>query len=150
MLRKLVEEYMKCGLQIHFRKTEYLTLDLGAGIVTEMRQIKTVNKFKYLGSILESTSATTSEIGKRMSDGRRVIGILNSVLWSKISLIKPKKKLMYRALVQCILLYGAETWTLNTQQANKLLANEMDFWRRSTRKSRKEKSEVAPSQLARK
>jgi hypothetical protein len=29
--------------------------------------------------------------------------------------------------------------TLNTQQANKLLANEMDFWRRSARKSRKEK-----------
>jgi hypothetical protein len=29
--------------------------------------------------------------------------------------------------------------TLNTQQANKLLAPEMDFWRRSTRKSRKGK-----------
>jgi hypothetical protein len=37
------------------------------------------------------------------------------------------------------LLYGAETWTLNTQQANKLLATEMDFWTRSARKSRKEK-----------
>jgi hypothetical protein len=29
--------------------------------------------------------------------------------------------------------------TLNTEQANKLLATEMDFWRRSARKSRKEK-----------
>jgi hypothetical protein len=46
---------------------------------------------------------------------------------------------MYQALVQSILLYGAETWTLNTQQANKLLATEMDFWRISARKSRKEK-----------
>jgi hypothetical protein len=46
---------------------------------------------------------------------------------------------MYQALVQSILLYGAETWTLNTQQANELLATEMDFWRRSARKSRKEK-----------
>jgi hypothetical protein len=46
---------------------------------------------------------------------------------------------MYHALVQNILLYGAETWTLNTQQANKLLTTEMDFWRRSARKSRKEK-----------
>jgi hypothetical protein len=46
---------------------------------------------------------------------------------------------MYQALVQSILLYGAETWTLNTQQANKLLATGMDFWRRSARKSRKEK-----------
>jgi hypothetical protein len=36
----------------------------------------------------------------------------------------------------------AETWTLNTQQANKLLASEMDFWRRSARKSRKEKFRI--------
>jgi chromosome condensin MukBEF complex kleisin-like MukF subunit len=49
------------------------------------------------------------------------------------------QKLVYQALVQSILLYGAETWTLNTQQANKLLATEMDFWRRSARKSKKEK-----------
>jgi hypothetical protein len=55
MLRKLVEEYMKWGLQIHFGKTEYLTLDPGVGIVTETGQIKAVNKFKYLGSILEAT-----------------------------------------------------------------------------------------------
>jgi hypothetical protein len=45
----------------------------------------------------------------------------------------------YQALFQSILLYGAETWTLNTQQENKLLATEMDFWRRSARKSRSEK-----------
>jgi hypothetical protein len=46
---------------------------------------------------------------------------------------------MYQALVQSILLYGAEIWTLSTQQANKLLTTEIDFWRRSARKSRKEK-----------
>jgi hypothetical protein len=46
---------------------------------------------------------------------------------------------MYQALVQSILLYGAETWILNTQQANKLLATEMNFWRRSATKSRKVK-----------
>jgi hypothetical protein len=33
---------------------------------------------------------------------------------------------------------ATETWTLNTQQANKLRATEMDFWR-SARNSRKEK-----------
>jgi hypothetical protein len=64
--------------------------------------------------------------------------MLNSVLWSK-NILHKTKKLMYQALVQCILLYGAETWTLNTQQANKLLATEMNFWRRSAIKSRKEK-----------
>jgi hypothetical protein len=51
---------------------------------------------------------------------------------------------MYQALVQSILLYGAETWTLNTQQEKKLLATEMDFWRRSARKSREKKVRNAP------
>jgi hypothetical protein len=115
-----------------------LTLDPGAGIVTETGQIKAVNKFKYLGSILEATVATTLEIEKIICKGRRVIGMLNSVLWSKTILHKTKK-LVYQALVQSILLYGAETWTLNTQQANILLTTEMDFWRRSARISRKEK-----------
>jgi hypothetical protein len=138
MLLKLVEEYMKWGLQINFGKTEYLTLDPGAGIVTETGQIQAVNKFKYLGSILEATGATTLEIEKIISKGRRVTGMLNSVLWSKTTLHKTKKP-MHQALVQSILLYGAETWTLNTQQANKLLAAEIDFWRISATKSRKEK-----------
>jgi hypothetical protein len=111
-----------------------LTLDPGAGIVTETGQIKAVNKFKYLGPILEATGATTLEIEKRISEGRRVISMLNSVLWSETILHKTKK-VMYQALVQSILLYGAE---LNTQQTNKLLATEMDCWR-SARKSRKEK-----------
>jgi hypothetical protein len=87
---------------------------------------------------LEATGATTLEIEKRISEGRRVIGMLNCVLWSKTVLHKTKK-LMYQALLKNILLYGAETWTINTQQANKLLATEMDFWRRSARESRKEK-----------
>jgi hypothetical protein len=42
-----------------------------------------------------------------------------------------------------IILCRAEIWTLNTQQENKLLANEMDFWR-SARKSRKEKARNGP------
>jgi hypothetical protein len=88
MLRKVVEEYMKCGMQINLGKTEYLTLNPGAGIVTETGQIKAVNKFKYLESILKAIGATTLEIEKIISEGRRVIGMLNSVLWSKIT--KPK------------------------------------------------------------
>jgi hypothetical protein len=106
-----------------------LTLDPGAGIVIETGQIKAVNKLKYLGSILEATCATTLEIEKRISEGRRVIDMLNSVLWGK-NILHKTKKLMYQALVKSI---------LNTQQENKLLATEMDFWRWSARKSREEK-----------
>jgi hypothetical protein len=109
---------------------------------TQATKINAVNKLRYLGSILEATGATTLEIEKRISEGRRVIGMLNCFLEQNYP--SQNQKLMYQALVQCILLHGAETWTLNTQHANKLLATEMDFWRRSARKSRKEKSEMSP------
>jgi hypothetical protein len=118
MLRKLVEGYMKWGLQINFGKTEYLTSDSGAGIMTGTGQTKTVNKFKYLGSILQNNSTTTLTTQKRISNGRRMTGILNSVLWNK-NILRKTKKLLYQTLVQSVLLYGTETWTLNTQQANK-------------------------------
>jgi hypothetical protein len=71
MLRKLVEEYIKWGLQMNFRKTEYLTLDLGAGIVTKTGQIKAINKFKYLGSILEATGATTLQNREKNKRGKK-------------------------------------------------------------------------------
>jgi hypothetical protein len=64
--------------------------------LTETGQIKAVNKFKYLGSILEATGATTLQTDKRLSEGRRVIGMLNSVLWSKTILHKTKKNLCTR------------------------------------------------------
>jgi hypothetical protein len=37
------------------------------------------------------------------------------------------------------MLHGSETWTLNRRQQNKLLATEMDYWRLSARKSRRER-----------
>jgi hypothetical protein len=45
----------------------------------------------FSSSILEATGATTLEIKKRISEGRRVTGMLNSVLWSKTILHRTKK-----------------------------------------------------------
>jgi hypothetical protein len=51
--------------------------------VTETGQIKAGNNFKYLGSVLEATGATALEIEKRISEGRRVIGMLNCLVEQK-------------------------------------------------------------------
>jgi hypothetical protein len=69
--------------------------------------------------------------------------MLNSVLWSK-NILHKTKKLMYHALVQSILLYGTEIWTLNTQQANKLLATKMDFGEDPLENQGKKRSEMSP------
>lgn len=71
-----------------------------------------------------------------------------SVLW-RINIFHKTRKLMYRALVQSILLCWAKTWTISKQQANKLLTTYMDIWRIFARKSRKENSEMLLERLLR-
>lgn len=138
MLRKLVEEYKIWGLEINFNKTEYLTMGLEEKLTCNTEEITHVEYFKYLGSIIQKDATTNLEIQRRITDGKRIIGMLNSILWSK-NILHRTKKLIYQAIFQSTTLYGAETWTISRQQANKLMVLEMDFWRRSARKSRKEK-----------
>jgi hypothetical protein len=57
-----------------------VTLVLSLLRIVQVSQFNYFNKFKYLGSILEATGATTLEIEKRISEVRRVIGMLNSCL----------------------------------------------------------------------
>jgi hypothetical protein len=52
---------MKWCFQEILKKTQYLTLDLGAEVMTGTGEIKTVIKFKYIGSILERNNKTTLE-----------------------------------------------------------------------------------------
>ena len=52
--------------------------------------MKTVKAFKYLGSILEQDGLSAMEIKKRISDTRKIIGILNSILWNRNIISKIK------------------------------------------------------------
>ncbi|XP_030752386.1 uncharacterized protein LOC115879632 [Sitophilus oryzae] len=132
MFRKLHEQYSKWGLRINTKKTEYMVVgddereDLDVGIGT----IKNVCTFKYLGVTFTTNGKSTQDIANKVGQGKRVIGQLNSLLWSdKIS--QKTKILLYKAIVESITTYGAETWELNKVEKNKLPSLEMDFWRRS-------------------
>jgi hypothetical protein len=77
-------------------------------------------------------------LDKRISETRRVISMLNSVLWSR-NILHGTKLTVYNAVVKSILTYGAETWTVKQKHRNKLLATEMDYLRRLARISRMDK-----------
>ena len=47
------------------------------------------------------------------------------------------------------MLYGAEIWTLDRPHASKLLATEMDYWRKSARKSRLDSLKLETKELER-
>ena len=120
------------------RVTEHMSTGTEEDIFIDGYKIKNVQAFKYLGSMLERDGSSAMEIEKRISDSRKIIGTLNSILWSR-NIIAKTKRTIFNTLIESVLLYGAETWTIKSASEKKLLSTEMDFWRRSARTSRIER-----------
>jgi hypothetical protein len=74
-----------------------------------------MKKKSYLGSILEQNSTSNLEKEKRINNGRKVIWMLHSILWSS-NILGKTKTLIYKSIAESIMLYGSETWTLNRRQ----------------------------------
>ncbi|KAJ4440002.1 hypothetical protein ANN_08133 [Periplaneta americana] len=120
-------------------KTEYLVIG-GDGRNIKLPQgiIKIVKEFKYLGSVLHETGNCKADIDYRIMQGRGAIKMLNGVLWSRTITMQTKKRIL-EVIVENILTYGAEGWSLSEGQKSKIQAVEMDGIRRGARISRLEK-----------
>ena len=66
--------------------------------------IKKVKSFRYLASIMELDGSSNMYIRKRICEGRRAIGMLNSVLWSR-SIISRGKAIDHKTIVEIMMLY---------------------------------------------
>ena len=140
MTSRLFKEYEEWGLEVNRTKTKYMCIghesqNLQVG---DNQTIGICKNYVYLGTQIDSTGRTENEIQQRILKGKRVVGCLNSILWSK-SISREKKHLLYNAIFKSIVLYGCETWQLNKNLEKRLLALEMDYWRRSAGKSRIER-----------
>jgi hypothetical protein len=71
----------------------------------------------------------------RIEQARKAKRTLNSLLWTKHISLNTKKRIFY-AVVESILSYGCEIWTLDYRLKKKLLSIKTDFWRRAPRTSR--------------
>lgn len=121
-------------------KCEYLSVgkDDCNDLILDNISIKGVQKCKYLGVTFNKNGNSKDEIQERITKGRKAIRAMNSILWEK-DIRKTTKKHIYKSVVQGIILYGAEVWDMNSINKRKLLATEMDYLRRSCRRSRLER-----------
>ena len=69
------------------------------------------SEYKYLGSIFTKDGRDTKNIRRRVTQARKKIGALNGIWWSK-DITKNWKKIIYNSMVKSVLIYGAETWSL--------------------------------------
>ena len=123
MMRKLLEELKKWGLQVNMSKTEYLCVGTpGTDLVVQEQTIKKIEQYKYLGSLITQDGKDDQDIEFRIRQGKTVIQQLNGLLWStKIRL--ETKKLLFNCIVEPITTYGAKTWTLRRSKDQKIMSS---------------------------
>jgi hypothetical protein len=81
--------------------------------------LKQVNEFKYLGWVLERSDNDWPAINRNVKRARMAWGQLSKMLTVEIADTKAMATI-YEAVVQAVLLYGAESWVLMAAMIQKL------------------------------
>ena len=106
------------GMIISIEKTEVLYQPARGNaytpptILIEGKQLKAVELFKYLGSIVSSDTSADAEITARIAKATAAFGRLTKRLWKNRNIRVDTKVSVYKAAVVTSLLFGCETWTL--------------------------------------
>ena len=123
------------GLKINEDKTKYMMVNSQSNrkqakqIVIDNYKIEIVQRFSYLGSIINSNNNILEEINKRIQNANRCYYGLQSQFKSKI-LSRETKCRLYRTLIKPILMYASETWPLGGRDIIRLAAFERKILRR--------------------
>ena len=126
IVNKLAEASRLFGLTIGLGKTEVLFQAAPASVAhrpttsTDGTQLKTVDDFKYLGSVINSDGSLDKEISAQICKASQALGRLKTSVLNQHNIRKSAKLKMYRAVVLTSLLYGCETWTLYRRHLKQL------------------------------
>ena len=88
-----------------------------------------VDKFKYMGSIIEQKADCSYEIRARLGAARSAFRSLTTV-WKNRAPNKTIKLKMLKTIVWPVAVYSCESWTLRVPDSKRLQAFEMSCYRR--------------------
>ena len=126
MLNKFAEASKQFGLTISLGKTEVLVQPAPGSdtpkpaIVIDDTELKTVDSFKYLGSVISSDGSLDSEIAARISKASQALGRLRNRVLNHHNVTLSTKLKVYNAVVLTSLLYGCEAWTVYQRHLKQL------------------------------
>lgn len=95
-------------------------------------QLKQVESFSYLGSLLTSDGRSDKEIKRRIGIAKSAFESLRRLITNRKISIDTRKRLI-RTYVWSTLTYGAETWTVSSAMNDRLSSFEMWCYRRMMR-----------------
>ena len=126
MLNSFSDASKQFGLTISLGKTEVLfqrapnSVAPHPAIFIDDVELKVVDSFKYLGSMISVDGSLDKEIASRISKASQALGRLRNRLLNHHNVTLDTKLKVYRAVVLSSLLYGCETWTVYRRHLKQL------------------------------
>ncbi|XP_051667216.1 uncharacterized protein LOC127481693 [Manacus candei] len=106
------------GLEVSLKKTEVFYQPASQEVFHHPHitigesELKSVQKFNYLGSLISSDSKIDREIDNRLAKAYSAFRKLHKRIWQNKHLKKSTKISVYRAIVLSALLYGSKSWVI--------------------------------------
>ena len=126
MLNRLLDAFKQFGLTISLGKTEVLFQRAPNSVVPQPAisidevELKVLDSFKYLGSVISSDGSLYKEIVSRISKASQVLGRLRNRLLNHHNVTLDTKLKVHRAVVLSSLLFSCETWAVYRRNLKKL------------------------------
>ena len=110
----------RMGLSINIKKTETMCIGSEEQFFINGMPIQSVNRFKYLGSIVTSDCSGNTELITRIQAISSAYGRLRERVFDSHDLTLSTKLKVYVQCLTPLLTYGCETWTLYRHNISQL------------------------------
>ena len=109
------------GLKINEDKSKVLRINAKntEAVKVGSRTLEEVEKFTYLGSIVDRNGGSEADIKSRIQKARGAFSMLKNI-WSSKQLTTKTKLRIFNSNVKSVLLYGAESWRSTKGDWNRL------------------------------
>eukprot|EP00795_Rhopilema_esculentum_P010044 gene10044-biopygen12706 len=110
----------RMGLSINIKKTETMSIGPEEEFFIDGTPIKSLNRFKYLGSIVTNDCSMNTELITCIQALSSAYGRLRERVFDSHDLTISTKLKVYAQCLAPLLTYGSETWTLYRHHINQL------------------------------
>ncbi|PFX22102.1 putative uncharacterized transposon-derived protein F52C9.6 [Stylophora pistillata] len=117
----LAEEAEKTGLNINIKKAEVMRINNKKQdpITLHNKDLNEVEKFVYLGSVVNKDGRNRQDIKNRINKARHEFNTLCPI-WNSSALSLHNKIRTFHTNIKSVLLYGSETWRTTKSNTHKL------------------------------
>ena len=135
MINKVVDYSEASGLTINSTKTKVIVFSkkpVKCCIKVNEMELEQVSSVKYLGTILDDSCTSKKEVRSRIEQARLTLMRMKN-LFTRRELSLGLRVRLLRCYVFTVLLYGAESWTLDANLEKRINAFELYAYRRMLR-----------------